>query len=393
MNKTWLKKSGLYASALLMGVSSYALLRHVAKKNAPEFTQTQVVVGTDTISIQQFYENLSRTAQGWVYHAPDGSKHSVDSLCDYRHKEAQISQALTSIKLKNKIDTVFASYGDEAFEQKHGKKIMYKYGNLDSLPNMPSMGRYDYDHITIREFWADNTELQQKMDKYNDTQNCTYRHEFQHFLNAQNGLRNWNDYSLKFVEVCADEISGNIAQCKAQRTNYINSGKDINAITDRFKGYKSAIENGEITPQPIVLSEKEQEIIANTVFDDWMKNKYEDYAQAIFSRTRYYLKDAPYQATSPDMAKHKEVMKKMFTIDGYDFWKYIAKRETEIFARITPDMEKEWTTLKNIKKNQMTHFDKLEQQKQTSGEKSYNKTLRTNHLKSKIIELFSNFQR
>ena len=56
-------------------------------------------------------------------------------------------------------------------------------------------------------------------------------------------------------------------------------------------------------------------------------------------------------------------------------------------------MEKEWTTLKNIKKNQMTHFDKLEQQKQTAGEKSYTKTLRTNHLKSKIIELFSNFQR
>lgn len=93
------------------------------------------------------------------------------------------------------------------------------------------------------------------------------------------------------------------------------------------------------------------------------------------------------------MSKHKEVMKKMFTIDGYDFWKYIAKREAEIFARITPDMEKEWTTLRNIKKNQMTHFDKLEQQKQTAGEKSYTKTLRTNHLKSKIIELFSNFQR
>ena len=32
MNKTWLKKSGLYADALLMGVSSYALLRHVAEK-------------------------------------------------------------------------------------------------------------------------------------------------------------------------------------------------------------------------------------------------------------------------------------------------------------------------------------------------------------------------
>ena len=51
MNKTWLKKSGLYADALLMGVSSYALLRHVAEKNAPEFTQTQVVVGKDTILI------------------------------------------------------------------------------------------------------------------------------------------------------------------------------------------------------------------------------------------------------------------------------------------------------------------------------------------------------
>ena len=116
---------------------------------------------------------------------------------------------------------------------------------------------------------------------------------------------------------------------------------DINAITDRFKGYKSAIENGKITPQPIVLSKKEQEIMANTVFDDWMKNKFEHYAQASFSRTRYYLKDAPYQAISPDRAKHEEVMKKMFTIDGYDFWKYIAKREAEIFARITPDMEKE----------------------------------------------------
>ena len=173
MNRTWLKKSGLYADALLMGVSSYALLRHVAEKNAPEFTQTQVVVGKDTISIQQFYENLSPTAQGWVYHAPDGSKHSVDSLCDCLHKEAQIDQTLKNINLKNKIDTIYVSYGDEAFEQKHGKKIMYKYGNLDSLPNMPSMGRYDYDNITIREFVADNAELQQKMARYTDAHNCT----------------------------------------------------------------------------------------------------------------------------------------------------------------------------------------------------------------------------
>ena len=66
MNKTWLKKSGLYAGALLMGVSSYVLLRRVAEKNAPEFTQTQVVVGKDTISIQQFYENLSRTLSGHI---------------------------------------------------------------------------------------------------------------------------------------------------------------------------------------------------------------------------------------------------------------------------------------------------------------------------------------
>ena len=66
MNRTWLKKSGLYAGAQLMGFSSYVLLRHVAEKNSPELTQTQVVVGKDTISIQQFYENLSRTLSGHI---------------------------------------------------------------------------------------------------------------------------------------------------------------------------------------------------------------------------------------------------------------------------------------------------------------------------------------
>ena len=76
-------------------------------------------------------------------------------------------------------------------------KNIYKNGNADSLANMPAMGIYNYDKITIREFKAENPELQKKRDIYNDKLNCTYDHEYQLLEKADKDFyKNLNSLSI-----------------------------------------------------------------------------------------------------------------------------------------------------------------------------------------------------
>lgn len=388
MKKALLKKVGLYTGILLSGVSGYALMQNVAHKCTSDFTKTNVVIAKDTIPIQQFYYNLSYTEEGWIYTNPQGQIFNVDSLCDYHHRENRKQEGLRNLKLKTQIDTIYVSYDKGHIKSRHKPKIIYKNEYADSLPHMPSMGLYNYDVITIREFKADTPELQKKVDIYNNRYNCTFDHEYSHYLNAINGIRTWNSYPIKFVECCLDEVAVNIKQCLSQRKNYLDNGRDIQFITNRFDFYKNALQNGSIKPLSHKLTEDEAQFIANSIFDTWMKDKFSIYTNQECSRTEYFLKDAPYPAVLGDTTKHNAVMQKVFTIDNVDFWKYISLREQEIFDKIPSEKLAKWQKLTEQKSQNMTYFENLELLKVTQGERAYHKTLNENKIKARIISAF-----
>lgn len=385
MKKAWIKKTAFCTGMLLCGVSVYSLMHKIAQENAFEFNNTQLIIGNDTISMQKFYYNLSNTLQGWIYTDKQGKQINIDSLNNYAHKEEQKQQGLKAIKLKTQIDTIFVSQDISALEK---DKLIYQNKDALLFENMPSMGLYNYDCITIREFKADCPKLQNKVDKNNNKYNCTFRHEFQHYLNTLHGIRKWNSYPIKYVECCLDEISANIAQCLEQRKNYLKHGQDLEYITERFGLYKQAIIDKKIIPQTKQISATEAEFIADLVFTSWMQEKYEIYSKQEKSRTKYFLRDASFAAIQEDMKKHQEVMEKFFTIDGYNFWQHISHREQEIFAKITPEMKQEWALLNQQKFKNMTHLEKLEYQKKFKGEKLYQRDICTNKIKSRIISFF-----
>ena len=374
------KRVGIFAGCLLMGISGYTCLRNIATDNAPEFNQTQVVVGKDTISMQQFYDNLTYENSGWQYTDKNGNSLNVDSLCDVSKRDSVAHAYIKSVQLSEKIDTVHVSYDENC-------DYMYRIGNLDSLPNMPSMGIHEYNLLRIREFVADTQELQDAINVYNDKYNCTRRHEYQHYLNMKSGMRNWNSYPTKYVECCLDEVSANIAQCLEQRRNYVKHSRDLNYVTNRFKFYKDAVWDGAVYPRIGKISEDELKFIANGVFDAWMHDKYELYEERNFERTRYYLQNAPYMATQDNKKAHDETMRKIFNINGYDFWKYISVREQEIYDRIPKHHKNSYTYSRHKKYKQMTHLDKIEEYKYKNGEKAFKDKLTENYFKAKIISL------
>lgn len=389
MKKDIIKKMGFCVTLLLGGVSGYALLQHIAKQNAPEFQKTQVVINGEKISVQQFYRHLSYGEQGWIYTTSEGHQLSVDSLCDYRSAEKRKAQDIKKIKLKKKVDTIYVSLQKNILNAQNAGKKIYQDANMDTLPRFPNLGEYRYDMITIREFKANNSELQKEIDIYNDRYNATSIHEYGHFINTQAGMRSWNSYPLKFIEGCLDEISVSIRQCLQQRKNYIQNNYNLDYITNRFNIYREAVKTGKFKPRTQEnITEEERDFIANSVFDSWMKLRFKMYVPSIMARIKYYQKDAPYMAITENKAKHNAVIKNFFTIEGYDFWKYISNRESEILAQITPEMKKEWMQLKQEKFKNMSHFEKLEYEKTTQGEKSYNQILGRNKVLSSIISTF-----
>ena len=380
------KKIITLAAILSLGVSTVALMHNMAEKHAPEFMQTQITIGKDTISMQEFYTNLYKGKEGWIYTDKQGKEHKVDSLCNYRQREEQLHAYIKNVIPEKKIDTIFAERNQDPAPQ---GRIKYIYANGGSTTNMPANGYYNsYDKIIIREFISQDSAVQAAISIWNDELNCTYAHEYKHYLNRKSGMYSWNSYRVKFVEVALDEISANIAQCLEQRKNYLKRGKNIDNITNRFAPYKEAIRSGEITPTEERISAKEQKIIAQSVFDLWMQKKYSIYIKNMRGMTKYYLQDAPYQAIKEDREKHNEVMNKIFNIEGYNFWKYISQRENEIFDSIPKVALTEWKIYENRKLTQMKHLDKLEQQKQEQGKERYLETLRKNWFLAKMISIF-----
>jgi len=385
--KQFVKNTGIYAGSLLLGLSSLAVMRNYADKIAPDFYATQVVVNGKSISMQEFYDNVGYYHGKWYYTSPDGVRADVDSLCDSGRRNDVIHAHFAKVALKEKTDTVYASYGDEKFKEKNKAGIMYRIGAQDSIPDIPLLGFHNYDSLTVREFVADNPKLQNVMDFYNDKYNCTRRHEYQHYLNMTYGMREWNSYSVKFVECCEDEISANIAQCLEQRKRYMEHGKDFRYITNRFPFLKEALETGKINSTGS-LSKKEQQYLANQVFDMWMERRYDMYADRNNSRTLYYLKDAGYRNVLDDMPRHEKLMAKCFSINGYDFWKHIAAREKEIFDRISSDQRKNYASLCRDKFRVLNHFEQMEEIKCAEGNERFEGKIFNNVLKAKIVRFF-----
>lgn len=385
MKRKLLKKIGLYTGLLLCGVSGYSLMHYIARTNSPDFNKTNVVIDNDTISIQQFYYNLSCTDNGWIYTNPQGHSYNIDSLCDYHELEKVKHQGFKNVKLKKYIDTIFVSYTREPIAP-YTKKIVYQNKKSNTFSQMPAIGKiYNYNFIAICEFKADNPKLQKQLDIFNDRYNCTFDHEYSHFLNHRNGIYTWNSYPIKFVECCLDEVAVNIKQCLSQRNNYIKNGFDIQFITNRFAFYQNALKTGKIKIRSSEITESEARFIANSVFDSWMENKFNIYTKQECTRVECFLKDAPYNATLPDTAKHQAIMQRIFTINGIDFWKYISLREKEVFSRITPEMQQKWQSLCDDKFQNMDYLEKLELLKITQGKAKYDETLSKNKIKARII--------
>ncbi len=383
-----IRKVGIYCGTLLLGVSGYALLRHVATENAPEFNRTKVTVNKDKMSIQDFYSGLQMGNAGWLFIDKDGKPHNVDSLCDSRHRENALHGHYKHVKLKEKIDTVYVRYSGKEFREKTKSNFIYKVGVLDSLPNLPSMGKYSYDLLLLREFVGDNPKLQKIFDIYNDSHNCTKAHEFQHYLNNTFGMHDWNSYSIKFAECCLDEVSANIAQCVAQRENYLKHNRDLSYITGRFRYYTDSIKAGVITPTLSTITPKEQKIIAEGVFKGWMEDKFEIYRKNNQNRTISYLKDASYGAVQENWDRHNALMKKFFNINGYDFWKYVQPKEKEIFENISDEQKKVYASWCRKKFREMSHFEKLEYLRMSEGNLAYNRDISGNVFKAKLIKTF-----
>ena len=361
--------------SLAASVSLYPLSNYLVKTKTEDFDKTSMIIKGQTYSKQSFYDNLIYRRGMWYVTLSDGRCVSVDELTDFRVKDNQLYENIKNLKLVNTVDTVYVRYAHNS-KKLNMSNIVYAMGTKDSLGYIPSFGSFNRGTINLRYFKADNEALQKVVDVYNDKYNCTYKHEYQHYLNLVAGSnRAGQSYENKFVECCIDEISANIAQLKEQRKNYLQNGKDLSFITSRFQFYKNALNKGIIHPQSEVLSDKEKELIANGVFDSWMKEKFHVYIKNNTSRTVWILSRTNYNGIQPDSVAHTQLMQNMLTVDGVDFSSYIINRENEIKSQIPQEQLKLFLELKKQKYKNMTYLDKLEDIKTQQGKLKYNQEL------------------
>ncbi len=377
-----------FSVGLAAGVSFYPLMRNVVHSHTADFDKIQVVVGKDTFNKQDFYDRLTYRAGAWRLLCADGTMVNIDSLADFRTKDAKLHERFLERKLIKTVDTVYVRYAK--FVENPGEgDIVFRMEANDSLGYLPTLGNYSYDRLNLRYFKADNDELQKIVDVYNDAYNCTYRHEYQHYLNAVSGIgRAGQSYENKFVECCLDEISANIAQLLEQRKHYLENGKDLSFITRRFYFYKKALERGEIKPVAEHLTEKEIRFIANNVFDSWMEKKFDMYVCGNTSRTAHILSKTNYNGVQPDSLRHRQLLEKMFVIDGIDFYPSIAGREGEVRQRIPAERLKYFRFLKKEKYQQMGYIEKLGKERIAKGECNYNISMAKNKMWAEMKRWF-----
>lgn len=410
MAKCRAKKIVIYSASavvLLSGVSSYAL-KELDKINAREFADSVVVFQDRKIPIQEFYENLAYYNDKWIYQDQEKNKrYSVKDISDFNVVNKVRAKRWLEAKEKRhtKIDTVYYTKVETPeWIRKHSTQYVYQLGTQDSLANMPSLGFSGFEEMLIRQFEPRNCKRDMRIEIYNDKYNCTSDHEGQHFYNKCPGGSIYNSaavgqigqsHELTFVETCLDEISANIKQLLAQRQKYLDKGNDFTHITPRFGFYAEAIKEGKINPeQGQKNSEEEKKLIANGVFDSWMKEKYNLYKERNMFRTlhNYRTPQANYNAMQENLPRHHRVVKHMFYIDGIDFSPYIFAKEKEILGRITPEQKAIFAAEVAKKKANMTHLDKLEQIRLEQGQEAFDDKIQQNANLAKANRLVANIK-
>lgn len=376
-------------SILMLGttIGGVSHLQERMNEFKPEkFPKDEIVLNGFKIPHQIFYDNLVEKDGSWFYRDHKGELIDLQRATDYKFIGDLAHNSFLNVKSETKIDSV------EVKRNKKTKDYMYAYGNLDSLQNLPSMGAQNYGKITIRYFWSRDPVLAQKFQIYNDEYNCTWRHEYQHFLNAKAGImKSGHSYETKFSHFCMDEVSANIAQLLEQRQNYQKTG-DMNRITDRFDFYRQWVLT---QPQPLSekISEDEMKMIANGVFDAWKKDKFEIYEKNNFEIAKYRLKKADYNGCVDHPEEHRQIMHDVFHINGMDFYKYIAGREKEFVEMLSADHKAEFAQLTKTKKEKMKYMEKVGQytQNDPSAKNNYFKALKAKQMwqKSYINKLIS----
>lgn len=365
-------------SILMLGttICGFSHLRERMAEFQPEkFPNDAIELSGYRISHKIFYKNLVEENGSWFYRDQHGQLIDLQKTTDFRIKDDLSHNSFVNVQCLTKIDSV------EIKRDRRTKEYIYSLGNRDSLRNLPSMGLQDYGRITIRHFWSKDPLLAQKFRIYNDEYNCTWRHEYQHFLNAKAGImKSGHSYETKFSHACMDEVSANIAQLLEQRKNYVKTG-DLNRITDRFKFYRHWVL---MQPQPLSseIGEAEKKMIATGIFDTWKKDKFEVYEKNNFEIAKFRLSRADYNGCTDHPQDHRQIMHDVFHINGIDFYKYINGREKEFVDMLSTEHKEEFARLTNAKKAKMKYMEKVGQytNNDENAKKQYFKALKEKQL-------------
>lgn len=429
MKKTKRLWLGFSLTSVLMAGTSLGGSYYVLESFEPElYQEKQIVIGKDTLSQDEFAENIKEKDGIWYYRNPQKkSLTDLNVLSDYRTQGDHRYRWYQTLQLEKVIDTIVVK------KDRNIGKLYYFYGPNDSIENLPSMGRQSGNRLRIRHFVSDDPAVQAQLNIYNDAYNCTERHEKQHFLNAQNGMaQSGRSYETVFGDNCMDEVAANLAQFKEQRKNYLEHGRDEAYITPRFNFYKEWIarhpvdttaattgttagclnyeqiwadtcfcdvadeiarfvdwkknhtkfgakipgefkfygkwiNNHGLTAED--MSEEEAAFVADCVFNSWMKDKFPLYVKSSAKRAVHLLDKADYNGCQDHPEEHTRLMHKIFNIDGIDFYRYIAGREKEFIDKLPQEYKDEFVSRLKIKKQKMDYFQKVGQITQNDPQK------------------------
>lgn len=324
------------------------------------------VVGKTDIPIQQFYDSLEEKDGQW-YARLDGKTYNLHELTDYRTK----SDVFHNSQHKNKTTTIIDTVRVER-DQSSRRVIYAPYATADTLDKIPNLGTYNKGKIHICHFVSNDPELQKYYDLFNNEYNRTWRHEYQHFLNARAGIdKSGQSYETKFAEMCFNEISANIAQLLEQRRQYFEHGRNSKYITNQFKFYRDYL-NGMENADPEKINPAEAKFIAEGTFDMWIKRKLPLYYERNFKRTKNCLAGASYAGCIDHPQQHRQLMYKMFKIDGIDFSQYLNGKEDELLQKLPQNYKDEIVALMREKKQNMTYLDKVGLKTNNDSARKYN---------------------
>ena len=195
-----------------------------------------------------------------------------------------------------------------------------------------------------------------------------------------------------FAERCWDEIIANIKQLLKQRQNYLNDNKNIKRITPRFQAYADAVSNNKIKPTTGYVSPEERKLIADIVFNGWMKEKFPVYYDREIKKVKQVCSspNTNINAIRKDEKRHnRALIAKMHIQDqklriDLDFFLDLFPKEREILSRIKPEDRKEFEKLVSIKEARQTHLEDLEKTRMLQGEETYQERVQRNVKAAKI---------